>query len=48
MYLLLWYDYFIILFLRTSVCTDVIVLRLLVIYFQFWDGVQNAIPKVRT
>ena len=37
-------DYFVIIFLRTSVCTDVLVLRLLFIYFQFWDGMQNSIP----
>ena len=45
-YLLSNFDYFIILFLRTSVCSDVTVLRLLFIYFQFWDGVQNSIPNV--
>ena len=41
---LLCINYFIIIFLRTSICTDVIVLRLLFIYFQFWDGVQHSIP----
>ena len=45
-YLLSHFDYFIILFLRTSECTDVVVLRLLFIYFQFLDGVQTSIPKV--
>ena len=48
------YSYFIILFLiillvyflEPFVCTDVIVLRLLFIYFQFWEGVQDSIPKM--
>ena len=40
------FSYFIILFLRTSVCMNFMVLRLLFIYFQFWDGVQNSIPKL--
>ena len=45
-YYLFYFNYFIILFFGTSVCTDVMVLRLLFIYFHFWDGVQNSIPKV--
>ena len=39
-------NYFIIIFLRTSMCTGVIVMRLLFIYFKFWDGMQHSIPKV--
>ena len=38
-------NYFVIIFIRTFICTGVIVLRLLFIYFQFWDGVQHSFPK---
>ena len=34
------------LYCRTSLCTGVIVVRLLFTYFQFWDGMQYSIPKV--
>ena len=44
--LLFIFNNFIISFLRTYVCKDIMVLRLLFIYFQFLDGVQNSIPKV--
>ena len=33
-------------FVRTYLCTGVIVLRLLFTYFQFWDGMQHSFPKV--
>ena len=39
--------YFLVIFIRTSMCTGVIVLRLLLIYFHFQDGMQHSIPKVR-
>ena len=46
-YILLFYFLiiFIILFPGTSVCTNVVVLRSLFIYFQFRDGVSELYPK---
>ena len=33
-------------YLEPLVCTDVIVLRLLFIYFYFWDGIQNSVSNM--